>query len=84
MPEYLADRREVWLQLCGFAAERKKGDHEAARKFALAQYQNLYRSWPKGEYTTRGLPIGEDLRKVVMSNVIRHAKAQGGARASVR
>ena len=84
MPSYLTNRAEVWLQLCGFAAERKKGDHEAARKFALAQYQSFYREWPKCSYTTQGMEIGEELRKQVMHNVIKHAKAKGGAYAAVR
>jgi DNA repair protein RadD len=84
IPDYLVNRGEVWLQLCGFAAERKKGDHEAARKFALAQYQNFYREWPKSSYTTQGMEISEELRRQVMHNVIKHAKAHGGAHAAVR
>jgi hypothetical protein len=44
LPSWAARRDAVWRQLCGYALERKKGDAEAARKFALAQYKNLYRA----------------------------------------
>lgn len=85
VPEYLVDRRAVWLQLCRYAAERKKGNHESARKFALAQYRNIYNDWPNLDYTKNGgLFICDALRKMVVSNVIRHAKAHGGAHATVR
>jgi DNA repair protein RadD len=84
VPAYLADRQTVWLQLCGYAAERKKGDHEAARKFARAQYQKFYQEWPKHDYAFNGLPIADELKRQVMRNVIAYAKAQGGNRASVR
>lgn len=80
-PSYLADRHSVWMQLCGFAAEKKKGDHAAARKFALAQFKNLYGTWPKDDYIFNGAPIGEELRKMVMHHIIRHAKAKGVNRA---
>jgi DNA repair protein RadD len=84
VPAYLEDRQSVWLQLCGYAAERKKGDHEAARKFAQAQYQKFYHEWPKHDYAFNGLPIADELKHQVMRNVIAYAKAQGGNRASVR
>lgn len=47
VPEYLQDKDSVWRQLCGHALERKRGDWEAAEKFAKAQYRNLYGTWPR-------------------------------------
>lgn len=51
VPDYLRDRASVWRQLCGHALERKRGDEEKARKFALAQYRNLFGAWPKAEFS---------------------------------
>ena len=50
-PSWASDRDAVWRQLCYHALERKRGDAEAARKFALAQYRNLYRAWPTAEFS---------------------------------
>jgi DNA repair protein RadD len=55
LPSYLTDRESVWRQLCGHALERKKGDEGAARKFALAQYRNLYRAWPAQEFDANNI-----------------------------
>ncbi len=49
-PEWARDRDAVWRQLSHYALDRKHGDIDAARKFALAQYKNLYRAWPKSEF----------------------------------
>jgi hypothetical protein len=84
VPEYLVDRKAVWLQLCRFGVERKKGDHDAARKFARVQYQKFYHEWPKHEYVFNGLPITDELKRQVMRNVIAYAKGQGGQHARVR
>jgi DNA repair protein RadD len=51
-PDWALDRDAVWRQLSHLALERKKGDETAARKFALAQYRNLYRAWPTSEFST--------------------------------
>ena len=51
LPSWAADRDAVWRQLSYLALERKRGDAEAARKFALAQYRNLYRAWPASEFS---------------------------------
>lgn len=48
-PEF-KDRDSVWRQLTYYAIERKKGDLEAARKFALAQFRNIYRAWPESDF----------------------------------
>lgn len=47
VPAYLQDRDSVWRQLCHHALDRKRGDVDAAEKFAKAQYRNLYGTWPR-------------------------------------
>lgn len=42
-----ADKQAVWNQLRYIGLDRKNGDDVAARKFALAQYHNLYGVWPR-------------------------------------
>jgi DNA repair protein RadD len=51
LPTWANDRDAVWRQLCYHALDRKKGEAEAARKFALAQYRNIYGDWPKSEFS---------------------------------
>lgn len=50
LPSWASDRDAVWRQISHYALDRKRGDVEAAKKFALAQYRNLYRAWPKSEF----------------------------------
>lgn len=45
--EHLKDKDAVWRQLCHHALERKRGDWDAAEKFAKAQYRNIYGTWPR-------------------------------------
>lgn len=49
-PAWMADRNAVWRQLTHYALERKQGDVDKARKFALAQFKNLYRAWPNSDF----------------------------------
>lgn len=51
LPTWATDRDAVWRQLCYYAIERKRGDEAAAKKFALAQYRNLYRAWPGSDFS---------------------------------
>ena len=44
------DRWWTWRQICGVAIDRKAGDFEAARRFALAQYKNLIGEWPPRDW----------------------------------
>lgn len=75
IPAYLQDRESVWRQLCGHALERKKGDAEAARKFALAQYKNLYRAWPALEFSATDIePPHPQLVRKVQQGIIAWAK----------
>jgi DNA repair protein RadD len=75
LPSYLVDREAVWRQLCGHALERKKGDPEAARKFALAQYRNLYRAWPQHEFDASNIEAPHPmLVRKVQQGIIAWAK----------
>lgn len=75
LPTYLEDRDAVWRQLCGHALDRKKGDVEAAKKFALAQYKNIYRAWPGSDFDANNTeqPHPQLVRKV-QSSIIAWAK----------
>lgn len=43
------DHEWTWTHICRVASNRHDDD-ERARKFALAQYRNLYHSWPDTEF----------------------------------
>ena len=75
LPPYLTDRESVWRQLCAHALERKRGDTEAARRFALAQYRNLYRAWPRSEFSETEIePPHPMLVRKVQQGIIAWAK----------
>lgn len=80
LPVAFRDKRAVWRQIIDYSIKRK-GDSEAARRFALAQYKNIYGSWPKGmEFSPHyadvcTVPVANRIR----SNLIRFAKRRGVA-----
>lgn len=75
VPDYLKDRNSVWRQLCGLSLERKKGDEEKARKFALAQYRRIYGGWPHAEFSSNDIEIPHpQLVRKVQQGVIAWAK----------
>ncbi|MFL9918825.1 DEAD/DEAH box helicase family protein [Paraburkholderia fungorum] len=79
---YLKDKSSVWRQLCCLAIERKPKDPDAARKFALAQFKNLYGCWPKQDFSTSNLEAPTtELKGKVQSLLIRRAHAVGRANA---
>lgn len=45
--EWLKDKETIWRQIVGYAIEAKGGDMARAEKWALAQYRNLYETWPR-------------------------------------
>lgn len=45
--EWLSDKETIWRQIVGYALESKGGDIVRAEKWALAQYRNLYNTWPR-------------------------------------
>jgi superfamily II DNA or RNA helicase len=82
VPEYLRDRISVWRQLCCLAIERKPADPAAARKFALAQFKNIYGHWPKQDFSTNNLEMPtRELKGKVQSLLIRRAHQVGRANA---
>ncbi|NPT36233.1 helicase [Paraburkholderia xenovorans] len=82
IPAYLRDRTSVWRQLCCLAIERKPKDPDAARKFALAQFRNLYGCWPKHDFSTSNLEAPSvELKGKVQSLLIRRAHQVGRSNA---
>jgi len=84
-PAYLKDKSSVWRQLCCLAVERKPTDPEAARKFALAQFRNIYGHWPNSDFSTSNLEAPTiELKGKVQSLLIRRAHQAGRASNAVR
>jgi late competence protein required for DNA uptake (superfamily II DNA/RNA helicase) len=82
-PAYLRDRTAVWMQLTGMALDRKKGDVEAAKKWANGQYKSLYGDWPAHRFDPdMGVPPSEQVRRKVMQGIIAWAKAREAERAT--
>jgi len=74
LPSWAADRDAVWRQLSFHALERKGGDVEKARKFALAQYRNIYGAWPKHEFSADNIEAPDPrLVSKVKSQLIAYA-----------
>lgn len=72
---YLEDPQAAWAQILHNALQRKKGDMEAARKFALAQYRNFYGTWPKSEWGEEPADFCDPaLGSHIKANLIRFAK----------
>ena len=82
LPGFLQDRDAVWRQLCGYAIDRKQGDEDAARRFAQAQYRNLYGSFAYKRFDAREVePPSPELVRRVRSHMIRWAKSRARATA---
>lgn len=74
MPTWAEDRESVWRQLCGLALERKRGDEEKAKRFALAQYKNIYNAWPNADFSAQNVEVPHpQLVRKVKQMVIRWA-----------
>lgn len=74
---FLARRDDVWCQLVSLGLERKKGDVEAAQRFAQAQYRNIYGGFARRTATnTDPMEPVYELRSLVQSNIIRWAKSR--------
>ena len=73
---FLQDKESVWRQICGLALWRKHGDHEAAERFAKAQYRNIYGTWPR--HAMRNIVpenCSVEVERLVTANLIRWAKS---------
>lgn len=76
-PDYLRDRDSVWAQLTGMALDRKRGDIEAASRWAAGQFKSLYGDWPRRKFDPdAGVPPSEKVRRKVMAGIIKWAKAR--------
>lgn len=74
---FLADRNHVWAQLVGLAIERKRGDTEAARRFAQAQYRQIYGSFARQSLDdTTAVSPEPALRALVQHNIIKWARTR--------
>lgn len=83
IPAWMGDRDSVWRQLMGMGLVRKKGDVEAATKFATGHFKGLYDEWPRATFDpNQAVQPSEELRRKVMSRIIAYAKAQGPRRAA--
>lgn len=76
LPDAFKDRDAVWRQIIGYSTQRKP-DPDAARRFALAQFKNIYGAFPKGEWN----PAFADVPTLavanrIRSNLIRYAKSK--------
>lgn len=76
LPTFLSDRRSVWRQLATYALERKHGDSDAAKRFAKAQYMNLYQEWPKSDSMSDLEPCTLPVMNKVKGNLIRYIKGK--------
>lgn len=76
-PLWQGDPSRAWMQICGSAMQRKKGDVVAARKWALGQYKSLFDKWPNEPFNPAAPPhIDMDLQARITSNTIRWAKSR--------
>jgi superfamily II DNA or RNA helicase len=74
---FLARREDVWSQLVSLGLERKKGDVEAAQRFAQAQYRTIYGDFARRTVVnTEPMPPAHELRSLVQHNIIRWAKSR--------
>lgn len=73
MPHYLADRQLTWDQLAYMAIGRYP-DPIKTKKWAKAQYYNLYQEWPRFDSMDYPKPPSKELEGKVHSNLIRYIK----------
>lgn len=77
MPTWQGNPSRTWNQLCGMAMQRKKGDVQLARKWALGQYKGLFDKWPTEPFNPAASPhVDIDLNARIVSNTIRWAKSR--------
>ena len=75
--EWMLDRGQVWQEICGYAIDKKKGDMEAASRFAKAQFKNMYDAWPKKEFAdTEPLTPSDKVSGKIRSQLIAWARSK--------
>ena len=78
--DWMQDKAQVQREIWGFALERKRGDVEAASRFANAQYRNFYDEWPHRAF--RGIEPAFPTRKVedkIKRGLIKYFRAKAAA-----
>lgn len=71
VPPWMKDKSRIWGEICYEALERKGGDAVLAEKFALAQYKNMYGSWPEVHFArTEPLPASMQVKNKIKQQLI--------------
>ena len=82
--DWAADKRFVWQHIQRIATERRPGDPEAARKFALAQYRNWFDEWPHGNYRPAWAPADPRVESRVRRQLDKWCRRQYAIQRSVK
>ena len=82
--DWAADKRFVWQHIQRIATERRPGDPEAARKFALAQYRNWFDEWPYGDYRPAWAPADPRVESRVRRQLNKWRRRQYAIQRSVK
>lgn len=69
---YLQDKAKTWDQIAFMAITRKPDDPVAAKKWALAQYRNIYQEWPRYDSMNNPQPPSMELAGKVKSMLMKH------------
>lgn len=77
---WLADKAQVQREIWGYSLARKKGDLDAATRFANAQYRNIYNEWPHRAFRNiePSAPSHEVERKI-RANLVKFFKTRQAA-----
>jgi hypothetical protein len=68
--------QDTWAQICWIATDRK-GEGEAASKFAKAQFKNVFGYWPEWRYeVTQPKYPTRELQRLIKANLVRYWKSQ--------
>ena len=59
VPDWAKDKPWVWEEISTIAATRYPDSNEQARKYALAQYRDLYGEWPKSNFDAETARAGD-------------------------
>jgi superfamily II DNA or RNA helicase len=74
-PDWMQDKEKIWRMLGHIAYEKKQGNTFMAEKFALAQYRNIYGTWPNSKFDpSKIIPASMELKKKVRQQLILWAK----------
>ncbi len=74
--DWRANPQWTWRQICRIALDRKRGDHDAARSFAYAQFRAMYDRWPSGDFLPANDPPDPRVARAVQHQLIRYAKSK--------